>query len=164
MKQLRFILAALLLMVCGTIAHAQKVVVYKSDGTKVEYNASDVKEVKYEKAEVDYGYYGWIDTNTAMKATEFTSSMFNKHLTADLPLTITDTTQFTGNYFIIALPNSNVLGVNYESTLGSGTLKVNTGTEWQVNNTVSINGKSFYVFIITTPISTTTTKLNIAIN
>jgi len=164
MKQLKFIMAALLLMVCGTLCHAQKVVVYKSDGTKVEYNASDVKEVKYEKAEVDYGYYGWIDTNTAMTATEFTSSMFNKHLTNDLPLTITDTTQFTGNYFIIALPNSNVPVVTYESTLGNGTKKVDTGTKLGINNTVTINGKSFYVFMVSTPIGTTCTKLNIAIN
>jgi len=66
MKQLKFILAAMLLMVCG-ISHAQKVIVYKSDGTKVEYNASEVKDVKYKP--VYYWYAGWTEPTEENLAT-----------------------------------------------------------------------------------------------
>lgn len=54
MKTIKFLLVAMLLTVCGSEASAQNVVVYKKDGTKVEYQASQVKSVKYSKA---YYYY-----------------------------------------------------------------------------------------------------------
>lgn len=157
MKAIKFLLVSLMVML-GTAAFAQDVVIHKTDGTTevIENADSVVYDVK------DYGYYGWIDSNTAMTATQFTPDMFNIHFTKDLPLVLTDTSKFTGNnYLIIALPNNPTLTCAFESTLGNGPIIMNTGSQWEVNNTVTINSKTFYVFIATLPISNTITKLTI---
>lgn len=103
MKQLRFILAALLLMVCGTIAHAQKVVVYKSDGTKVEYNASDVKEVKYEKAEEVLGYYSFKETAEYKDMAKLTEEDYKDN---KLTEAITEVPNSTDHWIAVATLNN----------------------------------------------------------
>lgn len=160
MKTIKLILATLLMMVAFTVQAQEYVVqVYKDGAVVKEYPASEVKDVQVKPV---YGYYGWINSNSAKNDTEIAASKFTNKLSSDLPLVLTDTSKFTGNYFIIALANSAKPNASFESTLGNAPLKIQTGAEWEVNNTVNINNEEFYVFIITTPIGATTTKLTIS--
>lgn len=162
MKQLRFILAALLLMVCGTIAHAQKVVVYKSDGTKVEYNASDVKEVKYEKAEVDYGYYGY-STESYQAAAALSASNYTKLTSSPQEITWGKTA-----YVVIATPTNVKPSYKLYSVMDndySEDFNLFNGARGGASDTITINGKQYYVwFANAKTLDTDTSKIKITIN
>lgn len=144
MKTLKFLLAVLLLM-CGAIAHAQSVVVYKKDGTKVKYAASEVKNVKYKKGEtVYYWYAGWtvpsadnistiINETAPVSSTDPTTNKLGgttkqTTFTKDNPLAKLDVNRYNPNekatYYVVIPNGTDVYANALDVSITSSTLKI----------------------------------------
>lgn len=132
-------------------ASAQTVVVYKTDGTKVYYHDYEVKDVTVRPTPTDgIAYYGWVDSGFLHddNTHEFSESLFTEP--------ITETNSIINvklkKCFIIATLSSEKPKCYF---IAGGNCGLTSGSDWEINNTIIKNGKTYYVWLRETAITDT---------
>lgn len=166
MKTIKLILATLLMMVAFTVQAQERVVqVYKDGKVVKEYPANEVKSVEYVPV-TDYGYYGGID-DALYNDPDITSTIASG--LTKLTATTSEVNPISNTRAIVLSPNNVKPTIQY---YGDGNWNVTPPTDIEIptdtapkySNTVTLNGKTYYIFFTGCIYGTNVTKWRFTIN
>lgn len=156
MRTIKLILALLFVMMVSS-AFAQQVIVHKTDGTETLFISNDVDSIAFvPESDKAIAYYGWVSEEDVYNITNFTAQYFPNEITNVL-LTIEGENLKNGQCMVVAT-KGNVMGFQNQNDvqLMYGFM---SGENWEVNNTVEINGETYFVWIRSVAISSLVQKI-----